>query len=244
MKRIQTPSFDLAVYTNGNKDATKLALVLPGRLDTKDYPHMRAMVDFLASRGYLALSFDPPGTWGSAGGIETYTMTSYLLAINELIAQFGNKPTLVFGHSRGGTMAMLAGTQSEHVTHIVTVFSKTGPSRFNTPQKPGDSVVEYRDTPPNDTEHQVKFTLPYSFFEDASHHDAGEAIKTCPKPKLFFAGTRDTILPPEVVRTVYNQAAEPKQLHELDSDHDYRHHPEIVEEVSQTVRHFLDTYPS
>ncbi len=79
---IKTPSFELAVYIKGKSDAKKLALVLPGRLETKDYPHMRSHVNYLAKRGYLALSFDPPGTWDSPGEIEFYTMTNYLKAIN------------------------------------------------------------------------------------------------------------------------------------------------------------------
>jgi hypothetical protein len=41
----------------GDQDAAKLALVLPGRLDTKDYAHMVSAVDFLSARGYLAVSF-------------------------------------------------------------------------------------------------------------------------------------------------------------------------------------------
>lgn len=101
-KLIKTESFNLAVYQKGSPDSKKLALVLPGRLDTKDYPHMRSHVDFLASKGYLALSFDPPGSWESEGDISLYLTTNYLKAVKELINHFGNKPTLLIGHSRGG----------------------------------------------------------------------------------------------------------------------------------------------
>jgi len=58
----QTRSFKLAAYIQGKPTADGLAIVLPGKLDTKDYAHMQSHVDFLAERGYLALSFDPPGT--------------------------------------------------------------------------------------------------------------------------------------------------------------------------------------
>ena len=58
MNLLKTESFELACNIQGSETAGELALVLPGRLDTKDYPHMKSHVEYLASRGYLALSFD------------------------------------------------------------------------------------------------------------------------------------------------------------------------------------------
>src|SRR3989344_7326448 len=112
---IKTSSFELAEYQQGDTNSSKLALVLPGKLDTKDYPHMRSHVDFLAGKGYLAVSFDPPGTWESPGDISLYTMTNYLRSVNELIEHFGNKPTFVMGHSLDGALAMEASFRNEVV---------------------------------------------------------------------------------------------------------------------------------
>ena len=72
MSVINTPNFKLATYQAGDPDAQKLALVLPGFLDTKDYAHMKAHVDLLAAQGYFALSIDFPGTWESGDDIELY----------------------------------------------------------------------------------------------------------------------------------------------------------------------------
>ena len=91
MHVIQTDSFEIAVYSKGDINSKKFALVLPGKLDTKDYFHMKSHVDYLAHLGFFALSFDPPGTWDSPGDIRLYTMTNYLKAIHELIAYFGNR---------------------------------------------------------------------------------------------------------------------------------------------------------
>jgi pimeloyl-ACP methyl ester carboxylesterase len=121
---ISTPTFKLAAYAQGDPQADKLALVLPGFLDTKDHPHMRSHVEFLATQGFYALSFDPPGTWGSGGGIADYTMTNWLAAIEELIAHFGSRPTFVMGTSRGGAMAMLAAISNPHIYSFAAVMSK------------------------------------------------------------------------------------------------------------------------
>src|SRR3989338_4759008 len=109
-RMLKTKSFDLAVYAKGDPASSKLAIIIPGRLDSKDYAHNTSLVDYLAGRGYFALSFDPPGTWESPGDIGLYTTTNLLKVVDELIEHFGNKPTLLAGQSRGGTVAMLAGT--------------------------------------------------------------------------------------------------------------------------------------
>jgi len=126
---IKTKSFQLATYEKGDADASELALLLPGRMDTKDYSHMHSHVNYLSKRGFYAVSFDPPGTWGSAGDISLYTMTNYLKAVDELIQHFDNKQTLIMGHSRGGSMAMLSGSRNKYIASIIAVFSNAGPSK-------------------------------------------------------------------------------------------------------------------
>jgi hypothetical protein len=78
MKILETKSFKLASYAEGDPTSARLALVLPGRLETKDYVHIKSHVAHLAGLGFYALSFDPPGTWESPGDIELYTNTNYL----------------------------------------------------------------------------------------------------------------------------------------------------------------------
>src|SRR3990167_8571891 len=126
MKFIKTKSFELAVYARGDEKASRVALVLPGRLDTKDYVHMTSHVDFLAKRGYHALSFDMPGTWESPGNIAEYTTTNYIKAVNELVDYLGNKPTLLLGHSRGGSVAILAGAVNKDVVGIIPIMATYG----------------------------------------------------------------------------------------------------------------------
>jgi pimeloyl-ACP methyl ester carboxylesterase len=236
MEKIKTPSFELAIYKKGDKNAEKLILCLPGRLDTKDYAHMRSHVDFFASKGYLAISFDPPGTWESSDDISLYTTQNYLKAVDELIELYGNRPTITLGHSRGGTMAMMAGINNKYVTHFVAVMSHYGPSEK--PKELGDVRVSYRDLPPGteETLERKSFNLPMGYFDDPTPYTG---LELCAKPKLFFLGKHDDLVLPEEVRETYGLAAEPKQLHELDSNHDYRYHSEIIKEVEKAIEGFL-----
>lgn len=219
-----------------------LALVLPGRLDTKDYPHMLSHVDYLAGKGYLALSFDPPGTWESPGEIKLYTMTNILKAIDELITHFDNKRTVLIGHSRGGTIAILAGVKNRQVTHIVAAMSNTGASKKGEGKIENEIEISYRDMPPNNSRNKKRFDLPLNFFEDAKQYNTLEGLKSCTKPKLFFLGRQDKIVDPKKVLRAYEAAAEPKELHELDSVHNYRRQPQVIEEVNKTIGEFLEQY--
>ena len=243
MEIVKTKSFELAIISQGDKNASKLAIVIPGRLDTKDYAQNPSHIKYLASRDYFALSFDPPGSWDSPGGLGLYSTTNYIKAVNELIEYFGNKPTLLMGHSRGGTVTMLAGPKNPHVTHMISVNSSPGgPIDVDAPV-PGEPHTSYRDLPPGTTrtKEQKRFVLPYHYFEDSEKYNALEGLKTCTKPKLFFYGSKDELSKPEFVQHMYDVSAEPKTIHELNTEHDYRLHPEIIDEVNQIVGKFLDS---
>lgn len=243
MKVIKTKSFELAVNVVGDEEAETLALVLPGRLDTKDYAHMVDVTNRLARNGYLAISFDPPGTWESPGGIELYTTANYLLAIKELIEYFGNRPTITVGHSRGGSMALLSAVKLSQVTACVAIMSNYGSSSA----KPESIKLGYeesqRDLPPGTERTEIKrtFQLPVSYFEDGNLFDLDDLAR-CVKPKLFFWGNQDQILNDQTIKQGFNAAAEPKRLIELSSEHDYRLHQEVVSDVGHHIEQFLTEY--
>ena len=249
MNVIQTKSFRLATYAQGNPDAKKFALVLPGKLETKDYTNMTSHVDYLVTKGFFALSFDPPGTWESPGEISLYTMTNYLKAINELIEHFGNKPTFVIGHSRGASMSIIATMQNSLIGGFAAVFPSLRVDgsweRSDTEKwKEQGYHISMRDLPPGGGPEIKEFRLPYSFYEDQLHYgtDIIDEVKKSDKPKLFFAGKHDPIVDPQVVKDIYAVAGDPKELYELDSDHDYRFHTTLIDEVNAVSGKFLDTY--
>ncbi|KKW15506.1 MAG: Hydrolase, alpha/beta fold family [Candidatus Jorgensenbacteria bacterium GW2011_GWB1_50_10] len=242
---ITTPSFTLATYQKGNIDAPKLALVLPGRLDTKDYVHMRSHVDFFAEKGYLAVSFDPPGTWESPGNIDLFTTTNYIKAVNELIEYFGNKPTVLLGHSRGGSVAILAGASNPTVKAIIAVMATYGPPSAPKPEAiQVGFLLNHRDPPPGDREskEQKSFKLPLNYFEDGARYSTSAVLKDCQRPTLLIYGTRDEFTKPEKVKEVFETIPGPKQIHELDSDHDYRYNSQAIDEVNKIVERFLNEY--
>lgn len=242
MPSITTQSYELALYEQGSADAPQCAVVLPGRLESKNYAHITAHVDTLAELGYHALAFDPPGSWESPGSIESYTVTNYLAALNEIIEYYGNKPTLLVGHSLGGSVAILAAAHNTHVSGFVALMSLVGGPKMHDIEWETEGVVTfYRDLPPGDhrTPQQKRYDLPYSFLQDAQTHDTTTALRTCTKPKLFVTGKYDTQNIPEYLHAAYEAVAEPKQLIELESPHSYRYSPALIDTVNTIIKNFV-----
>src|SRR3989344_2880317 len=227
MEMIKTKSFELAVNAKGDEKSKKNAILLPGRLDTKDYANFVSHLEYLASKGFYAVAFDPPGTWGSPGGIELFTTTNYLKAVNELIEYFGNKPTLLLGHSRGGNVTILAST-NPHVIGIILVMSS-----YEAPTPPESAKngiqMEHRDLPPGNvrTKEQKEFALPLNYFKDGKKFNPLTILREYRRPKLLFSGTDDKYYTPEEIQEIYESIPGPKMLHEINSDHSYRRHPKI-----------------
>lgn len=243
---IKTKSYGLATYSKGSEESNKLALVLPGRLDTKDYSDMQGHVDFLASRGYFALSFDPPGTWESSGKIEIYSMTNYNHAIQELI-ELINKPTLLVGHSRGGSMTMVAGPQNPKVLGIIAIMSGYSFTPDND-NKHDDNTwktkgykLHKRDLPNNRNDNR-SFNLPYAFVEDQESYDMSQDLAVYPKPKLFIYGEKDSVVNPAIMKELYELSSDPKELKSIPSDHDYRFNKKLIEKANMIIGEFLDKY--
>ncbi len=235
---IKTKSFTLDIYSKGNPDSKRLALVLPGKLDSKDYAHMRSHVNFLARLDYFALSFDPPGTWESPGNINLYTMTNYLKAIEETIEHFDNRPTFVVGHSRGGSMAMISASRNHHITSYASIMAGiTEKSITSLTRK-----VSMRDLPPGGGEKVKKFDLPDSFYEDEAKYRLTAEIKNSKKPKLIIAGEHDQINSVEKVKDTFNKLLDPKVFLVIHSGHNYRIDPKKIEDVNKELKMFLEKY--
>lgn len=246
MNLIQTKSFRVATYLKGNTNSKKLALALPGKLDTKDYAHMKSHVNYLADKGFLALSFDPPGTWESPGDISLYNTTNYIKAVNELIEYFGNKPTFIMGHSKGGSIAMIAGAQNPVVTAFAGIMLSFSERGFNNEKDKGwkekESRVSMRDFPPGGGPKMKRFNLPYSFFEDQLLYERNDKLMKSTKPKLIVLGKYDDLISAESLRKFYDLLMQPKELYEIKSDHDYRLKEKLIKEINNVVGNFLKKF--
>ncbi len=244
MELIQTKNFQIAVSSAGNPDSEKVALLLPGRLDTKDYANFVSHLDYLAQQGFYVVAIDPPYSWESPGDITQYSTTNYLKAVNELIEHFGNRPTLLLGHSRGGATAMLASTNPA-VVGLVLVNAAYGPPSPPDPEKVASGALEEsRDIPPGNvrTKEQIKFNLPLSYFEDGAQYNPRTVLRDFKGPKLLIHATKDEFTGVELIKPIYDEVDEPKMFLEIDCTHDYRLYPDVINQVENTLGIFINKY--
>lgn len=237
MRIVRTKSFQIAINEYGNIDASKLCILMPGRLDTKDYANFISHGKYLSQLGYHVIALDPPYTWDSPGSLEGYTTSAYAQAINELIDFFGNKKTLLLGHSRGGATAMLA-SRNPNVEAIVLINAAYGsPTPPDKSKLANGCLPENRDIPPGDkrTEQQRKFLLPMAYFNDGNKHDPVTSLKAFKGAKLLIHATEDEFCEPDKVKMIFNSLDEPKTYLKIDCTHDYRLFPEVIEQVNHAV---------
>ncbi|OGH93750.1 MAG: hypothetical protein A2538_02620 [Candidatus Magasanikbacteria bacterium RIFOXYD2_FULL_41_14] len=245
MEIIKTKSFSLAVVTTGDKNSNKLSILMPGRLDTKDYWNFESHAKVLAGKGFFVVAFDPPGTWESPGGIELCTVTNYIKAVNELIEYFGNKPTLLVGHSRGGATAALVAASNLLVKGMVLLMAS-----YSASSAPPDEIIargfnlDYRDLPPGQSKskEQKEFRLPLNYRKDGEQYNSAQALKNCSTPKLLVYATYDEFRSSETVEDIFRILPEPKMLKKFDCKHDYRYYPEVVAEVNKGIEIFVDKF--
>ena len=245
MKIIKTKSFEIAINERGNLNSEKLAIILPGRLDTKDYECFNSHLDCFAKLGYYAISIDPPSTWDSPGDINLYTTTNYIKAVNELIEYLGNRQTILFGHSRGGLVASIVGTNNAFVKGIITINSSLGKPEAPASGEIKDNIyITYRDLPPGTekTKEQKRFEIPMSYFEDGKKYNGAEELKKCFKAKLILYGKNDSNNSIESVREVFDSIPESKSFCELECGHNYRYFPKIVDEVNEEIKSFMEKF--
>ena len=239
---IKTSSYEIAANLTGHEDADRLAILMPGRLDTKDYINFKVHADLLSDLGFIVVAIDPPGTWESPGSLENYTTSMYVDCINELIEHFGNKPTLLLGHSRGGATAMIA-SANPHVSAIVCINAAYGNPSAPDPEKIVDGALpESRDLPPGDTRtvEQVKINLPLAYFEDGKKHNPAKSLADFKGPKLIVHATEDEFKPLAEVKELFKELDDPKMFLEIDCKHDYRLYPEVMDQVNVMLSTFVE----
>jgi len=175
----------------------KLALLLPGYLDSPDYLHMMIFEKRLQKLGYEVKRLDPCDLWKTDDAVS-YTVTNYLKSIRkEIDNNIGGKPReiVLIGHSLGGFMAIMAGNKYKEVTKIIAV---SPPFDFDSIKYWGSDGVRYSKRElPFDSSKFREFIVPYSFVTDRLKYPVVEVIKNLEKPLMVVIGLKDDVVLPE-----------------------------------------------
>ena len=196
----------------------------------------------LCSQGYVAVRFDPTGTWGSEGSIAEYTTTQYLddiRSIFEYMLQRRDYPHILLGgHSRGGMVSILFATRDPRISLVLGIMPSSGRSMTERRREEWRTTgvsVSRRDVPgaPNECK---EFRVPYTHVEDRDRYDVIADIRNVRVPIILIAGEHDGLVRLEDVREIFDNANEPKTLTVIPGiGHDYRHRDDEVARVNEVV---------
>ncbi|MFA5136195.1 MAG: hypothetical protein WC489_02280 [Patescibacteria group bacterium] len=218
----------------------RLALLLPGFLDSPDYTHLTTFEKRLLELGYTVDRIDACNLW-STGNVNNYSITNYLKQVEERILSYSDKKPeeiILIGHSLGGLISIIAGSRNPLVTKIISLCSPVDISNLS--KKWSGKALKHseRDLPNNFNEKRL-FEIPYSFVEDGVQYSALTEIGKIHKPVMLLIAMGDTsVLPVETERLVLkaNNAFVVKQPGIV---HDFRFSQKDCNVVMEQIEKFL-----
>lgn len=218
----------------------KIALLLPGYLDSPDYLHLKTFDKRLSELGYTVERLDACHLW-ETGDVENYTISNFIKQIRERVDFYKDKKPeeiILIGHSMGGFTSIIAGGRIEEVTKIVSLCSP--PDRRNSAREWSGGRFRHseRDLPKDPTKFRT-FDIPYSFVEDGLQYSAQNEVKQITKPLMIFIALDDKSVPPSETEKIVSNANSPNVVRRPDMGHDFRLSQEECNIVMAEIEKFL-----
>ena len=228
-------SFEKVVFLNKNNQELEGRLEFPADRHPHNYvifahcftgsKNLSAVIDIsrsLISEGFAVLRFDFTGLGDSEGLFENTNFSHNiddLIAASDFLSKNYKPPTLIIGHSLGGTAAIYASDKLENIKAVATIGSPADPdhvkhlfkNHIEEIQKSGEAVVNLGGK---------NFTIKKSFLTDLENEDYDEILQELHKPILIFHSPQDKIVPIKNAEKLYKIARHPKSFVSLDgADH-------------------------
>ncbi len=216
-------------------------IISHGMLSSKEGTKQPLLAKALADDGFYALRFDYRGQGESGGSPSRITFSGnsrdLTLACKAMLNR-GASSLVLLGSSMGAaTSALVAAAHPDWVRACVFLSTMVHADLFAR-IVPEDELTAWRDhgTKPSSFPREID----YEQIEDARLHNIPAALASLPQPKLFLHGSQDALIPPAMLREVYEPCREPKLLEIIEgADHpfsDGEHRDLLVERVVDWLR--------
>lgn len=217
----------------------KIALLLPGYLDSPDYSHMLIFENGLKKLGYIVERLDACNLW-KTGDVNNYSITNFIKQIKERVEYYEKqKPDeiVLIGHSNGAFTSIIAGNRLQGVTKIVALCPP--PDKEGSESKWKNGVRVSKKDFPNNPEKFREFAIPYSYIEDALKYSAVNEVKKIHKPIMIFIALADKVVLPEWTEDIVKNANDPYVVRQPNMGHDFRFSLEECNIVMNEIEKFL-----
>lgn len=217
----------------------KVALLLPGYLDSPDYQNMIVFEKGLKKLGYKVERLDPCNLW-KTGDVDRYTISNFLTQIEDKVSSYNYQnpeEIVLIGHSQGAMVAIIAGSKLFDISKVVALCPPD--SRKDSIHKWGKKGRTSKRDLPNNPQKIREFTIPYSFIKDAMQYSASESVKKLHKPLMIFIALEDDVVPPEISEKIVKNANNSYVVRQPNMGHDFRNSKKECELVMKEIEKFL-----
>ncbi len=218
----------------------KIALLLPGFLDSPDYLHLRTFDSRLRKLGYQTEKLDPANLW-NGGNISDYSVTNYLSLVKDRVNHhLHEKPgdIILIGHSLGAMVAIIAGNRIPEVTRIVALCPPPDLRLLAAKwqgQKYKTSVRDLPDSP----QKSRSFAVPDDFIKDGLQYSAVEEAGRINKPFMIFIAQKDNAVSPQQSELIVKNAPQSYVVRQPNIGHDFRRDLRQCELVWNQIEDFI-----
>jgi len=176
----------------------------------------------LADAGIAVLRFDFTGLGGSDGDFASAGFSANIddiVAAADYLRQAHQAPTLLIGHSLGGTAVLAAAAAVAEAQAVVTIAAPSSPDHVIRHFGADAERIE-RDGQSDVTLGGRTFRLDRSFLHDLRSHDLAETIRGLRKALLVMHSPVDSIVAIDEASEIFAAALHPKSFVSLDkADH-------------------------
>lgn len=176
----------------------------------------------LTSKGFGVLRFDFTGLGESEGDFEDTNFSGNvedLVAAADFLKENYEAPTLLVGHSLGGTAVIFAATEIDSVKAIATIGSPSNPNHVRHLFKSGLDEIEASGKVIVNLSGR-DFTIKKQFLKDLESKSIQVTAKNLRKALLVMHSPKDTTVGIKNAEEIYHAARHPKSFVSLDdADH-------------------------
>lgn len=224
----------------GGKTEMKVALLLPGYLDSPDYLHLITFEKSLKKLGYTVERLDACNLW-KTGNVNDYSITNFLKQIKQRVDFYKKKnpeEVVLIGHSNGAFTSIIAGNRFPEVTKIIALCPPPDKGGSESKWKNGVRVSK-RDLPDNPKQFR-EFAIPESYIKDAVQYSAVDEVKSIYKPIMIFIALADIVVLPEWTEEIVKNANDPYVIRQPNMGHDFRFSQSECDVVMREIEKFLE----
>lgn len=181
---------------------------------SKDVLAMHYISQSLIAHGIGVMRFDFTGLGSSDGEFAQSHFSSNLEDIRAAIAYLNEHriaPSIMFGHSLGGTAILATAGEVSSVKLVATIGSPYEPAHATHFFDGMEEMME-KDAEACVTLGGRRFTINRKFLEDLNSHSMDKAIKSIEAYKIIFHDPEDEIVEIENARFIFEAALHPKSF--------------------------------